>query len=454
MEEKESSRRRNILKRILQSKTLNRSVKTMVLGALLSGKSMNGKAAEVQVKDAEVAPVERTTEAMPSSRIAEQKITKLQKFSEIPELPIEQTSLVNRTYIVDHNAWIEHDRIVVKCVDARYVQDLSLTDVACARECKALPKNEISEDGYITFHRDPGVIGNDGKATYNGIISTDFNATKQSIVLMYCSNNEKIVRLAEQMINGDHKAEAEKIRRQIYHNDSTIASPEELKEIFVSKEFLNLKRNIKNLNNRAAFNRMYQRVCRSDVESSLDFQEQYALIFYGIGRGGNLNRLNQKIKQVNGANVDLTKVRPVVIAAALSEMIAKGHGTLTNKPMMLKLQMLNNVSSATNITNARVLGPAARAHADKMAKYDYLTLKMVTEMFDLTNNLRFYEGVKKKIQEHEQKIDRYQQKMMEQRFINTTKMAQDALKIDMPNTPRPIKIDPLPIIIKNRGRED
>ncbi len=452
MKEKESSHRQNILKRILQSKLLNRSVKTMALGALLSGKSMNSKAAEIQVRDTEIVPMERTTEAVPSSRITEQKITKLQKFSEIPELPIEQVALGNYTYIVDHKAWIEHDSIVVKCVDARYVQDLSLTDVACARECKALPKNEISEDGYIAFHRDPGVIGNDGKATYNGIISTDFNATKQSIVLMYCSNDEKIVRLAEQMINGDHKEVAEKIRRQIYHNDNTIASSEELKQIFASKEFQELKKNIKNLDNRTAFNRMYQQVCRSDVESSIDFQKQYALIFYGIGRVGNLNSLNQKIKQVNGENVDLTKVRPVVIASALSEMIAKGHGTLTSKPMMLKLQMLNNVSSTTNITNARVLGPAARAHANKMAQYDYLTMEMVKEMFGLTNNARFYEEIKKKIRKHEQLINRHQQKIIDQYFVNTSKMAQDALKIDMHKFSQQIK--PIQVIINNRGRED
>lgn len=83
---------------------------------------------------------------------------------------------------------------------------------------------------------------------------------------------------------------------------------------------------------------MYQRVCRSDYENSVAFQEDYALKFYGIGRKGNLNTLNQKVKQANGGKADLTKVRPAVIASALSEMIAKGHGTLAANPLALKLK--------------------------------------------------------------------------------------------------------------------
>lgn len=73
---------------------------------------------------------------------------------------------------------------------------------------------------------------------------------------------------------------------------------------------MSLKGKIKNLGSRSAFNRMYQRVCRSDYENSVAFQEDYALKFYGIiGRKGNLNTLNQKVKQANGGKADLTKVR-------------------------------------------------------------------------------------------------------------------------------------------------
>lgn len=81
------------------------------------------------------------------------------------------------------------------------------------------------------------MIGSDGKSTYNGIISTDFNATKQSIVLMYCSNNEQVAALGRQMINGDHAETAERIRRQIYREDGTIVGPEELAKVLNGREF-------------------------------------------------------------------------------------------------------------------------------------------------------------------------------------------------------------------------
>ena len=241
MAEKEiNERRRGLLKRVLESKTLNRTLKTVVLSAFLSGKAMSSKAVEPQVKDAAVDAVEQKTEAMPSQRLSE-NYAKLQKFADFPELSPAQAAFVDHTYIVDHDLWIERDSIAVKCVDSRYVQDLSLTDVACARECKALPKSEQSADGYISFRRDPGVIGSDGKSTYNGIISTDFNATKQSIVLMYCSNNEQVAALGRQMINGDHAETAERIRRQIYREDGTIVGPEELAKVLNGRDFLSLK---------------------------------------------------------------------------------------------------------------------------------------------------------------------------------------------------------------------
>ena len=49
------------------------------------------------------------------------------------------------------------------------------------------------------------------------------------------------------------------------------------------------------------------------------------------------------MKQANGGKADLTKVRPAVIASALSEMIAKGHGTLAANPLALKLKTLNGM---------------------------------------------------------------------------------------------------------------
>jgi|GEM_PF-840993 hypothetical protein len=429
MAEKEiNERRRGLLKRVLESKTLNRTLKTVVLSAFLSGKAMSSKAVEPQVKDAAVDAVEQKTEAMPSQRLSE-NYAKLQKFADFPELSPAQAAFVDHTYIVDHDLWIERDSIAVKCVDSRYVQDLSLTDVACARECKALPKSEQSADGYISFRRDPGVIGSDGKSTYNGIISTDFNATKQSIVLMYCSNNEQVAALGRQMINGDHAETAERIRRQIYREDGTIVGPEELAKVLNGRDFLSLKGKIKNLGSRSAFNRMYQRVCRSDYENSVAFQEDYALKFYGIGRKGNLNTLNQKVKQANGGKADLTKVRPAVIASALSEMIAKGHGTLAANPLALKLKTLNGTAASTNIINARVLGPSARAQADKMAKYDYLTLKLVREMFSLTNNLAFYEAVNKKIEEHEAVLEGCRQDLLNRSLPQSVG---DGLKIRSP----------------------
>ena len=177
MAEKEiNERRRGLLKRVLESKTLNRTLKTVVLSAFQSGMAMRSKAdatqdkeaAEPQVKDAAVDAVEQKTEAMPSQRLSE-NYAKLQKFADFPELSPAQAAFVDHTYIVDHDLWIERDSIAVKCVDSRYVQDLSLTDVACARECKALPKSEQSADGFISFRRDQGEIGSGGKSTYNGI---------------------------------------------------------------------------------------------------------------------------------------------------------------------------------------------------------------------------------------------------------------------------------------------
>ncbi len=409
MVEKENiERRRQLVKRVLQSKILNRTLKALVLSTFLSGKAMSSKAASLPVKDTPPEPTEQKLSGMPSQNLTE-NVDKLKKFADFPELSPDQAAVTAHTYIVDHNLWIISDSIVVKCVDSRYVQDLSLTDVACARECKALPKSAQTADGYISFQRDPGVIGYDGKATYNGIISTDFNATKQSIVLMYCSNNEKTAALGRQMINGDYTEIAARIRRQIYHDDGTIAEPRELLKILNGKDFLMLQGKIKNLGNRTAFNRMYQQVCRSDMENSIAFQEDYALKFYGVGRKGNLSTLNQKIKQANGGKADLTKVKPAVIASALSEMIAKGHGTLAANPMALKLTILNRTTAPTNISNARVLGPSARTQADKMAQYDYLTLKMVREMFSLSNNLAFYEAINQKVEAHEHMLESYRE---------------------------------------------
>ena len=55
MAEKEiNERRRGLLKRVLESKTLNRTLKTVVLSACHSGKAMSSKAVEPQVKDAAV----------------------------------------------------------------------------------------------------------------------------------------------------------------------------------------------------------------------------------------------------------------------------------------------------------------------------------------------------------------------------------------------------------------
>lgn len=434
-EEELEQRKKSLLERISQS-SMGKTVKAMALTTLLAGKTLGAKAATVEVKDAQTNATEQRVDAMPSSHI--QSYDKKEKFDDIPELPAHLAAFVDHTYIVDRKMWSERDSIVLKCVDSRYVQDLSLTDVACARECKALPKSKQSADGYISFHRDPGVIGSDGKATYNGIISTDFNATRQSIVLMCCSNDEKIAALGRKMINGDYSELAEKIRKQIYHSDSTIAEPAELQKIFNSKEFILLRSKIKNQGNRTAFNQMYQRVCRSDYESSIKFQEQYALVFYGVGRKGNLNSLNHKIKEVNGNKADLTKVNPAVIGAALSEMIAKGHGTLVANPMKLKLNVLNNTGSSANITNSRVLGPAARMQADKQNKYDYLTLKMVDELFSITNNLEFYEKVQQQVQQQEQMIEQQRQ----QELNRSSDISRETLKTYKPEIKAEnIKID-------------
>lgn len=135
------------------------------------------------------------------------------------------------------------------------------------------------------------------------------------------------------------------------------------------------------------------------------------------------------MKQANGGKADLTKVRPAVIASALSEMIAKGHGTLAANPLALKLKTLNGTAASTNITNARVLGPSARAQADKMAKYDYLTLKLVREMFSLTNNLAFYEAVNKKIEEHEAVLESCRQDLLNRSLPQSVG---DGLKIRSP----------------------
>ena len=427
-------KKQRLLDKISQS-SMGKAVKAMALTTLLAGKSFGAKAATVDVKDAQTNAVEQRVNVMPSEQAPSFDIK--EKFSEIPSLSPYLAAFVDHTYIIDQKMWAERDSLIVKCVDSRYVQDLSLTDVACARECKALPKEKQSADGYISFNRDPGVIGSDGKATYNGIISTDFNATKQSIILMCCSNDEKIAALGRQMVNGDCSELANKIKKQIYHSDSTIVEPEELQKIFSSKEFILLRSKIKNQGNRAAFNQMYQRVCRSDYESSIKFQEQYALVFYGVGRKGNLNTLNQKVKEANGNKADLTKVNPAVIGAALSEMIAKGHGTLTSNPMMLKLSVLNNTSSSANITNARVLGPTARHQADKQGKYDYLTLKMVDELFSITNNLEFYEKVQQKVAEQEQQIERARQIELER----TAAVKQESLGIKPIIKPQELKID-------------
>ena len=85
MAEKEiNERRRGLLKRVLESKTLNRTLKTVVLSAFLSGKAMSSKAVEPQVKDAAVDAVEQKTEAMPSQRLSE-NYAKLQKYADYPE---------------------------------------------------------------------------------------------------------------------------------------------------------------------------------------------------------------------------------------------------------------------------------------------------------------------------------------------------------------------------------
>ena len=428
-----SEKKQGLLERISQSK-MAKAVKTVALTALLSGKTMGAKAVETEVEDAKQDKIELSvTSSTPQ---------KIQKFEDIPELPVELASFVDHTYIVDQKMWAERDSIVVKCVDSRYVQNLSLTDVACARECKALPKSQQSEDGYISFNRDPGVIGSDGKATYNGIISTDFNATRQSIVLMCCSNDEKIAALGRQMVNGDCKDLVERVKKQVYREDGTLAEPAELQKVFAGRDFALLRGKIKNQGNRAAFNQMYQKVCRSDVESSIKFQEQFALTFYGIGRKGNLSTLNQKIKEANGGKADLTKVKPAVIGSALSEMIAKGHGTLTSNPMMLKLSVLNNTSSATNITNSKVLGPAARMQADKQSQYDYLTMRMVDELFLLTNNTEFYGKVQEKVQANEQNIEEFKKEEQKRSIYNY----RDALKLSDPEIkPEQIKIDTLQV---------
>lgn len=427
-------KKKRLLDKISQS-SMGKAVKAMALTTLLAGKSLGSKAATVDVKDAQTNAVEQRVNAMPSEQMA--SFDKKEKFNEIPELSPYVAAFVDHTYIIDQKMWSERDTIVLKCVDSRYVQDLSLTDVACARECKALPKDRQTADGYISFNRDPGVIGSDGKATYNGIISTDFNATKQSIILMCCSNDEKIAALGKQMVNGDCSELISRIKKKIYHEDGTTASPAELQKTFADKDFIFMRNKIKNRDNRAAFNLMYQKVCRSDVESSIKFQEQYALVFYGIGRKGNLTTLNQKIKEANGNKADLTKVNPAVIGAALSEMIAKGHGTLAANPMMLKLNVLNNTGSSTNITNARVLGPTARQQADKQSKYDYLTLKMVDELFSITNNLDFYEKVQQKVAEQEQQIERARKIDLKRSAV----VSEETLNIKPIIKPKELKID-------------
>lgn len=93
MAEKEiNERRRGLLKRVLESKTLNRTLKTVVLSAFLSGKAMSSKAVEPQVKDAAVDAVEQKTEAMPSQQLSE-NYAKLQKFADFPELSPAQAAL-------------------------------------------------------------------------------------------------------------------------------------------------------------------------------------------------------------------------------------------------------------------------------------------------------------------------------------------------------------------------
>ena len=106
MAEKEiNERRRGLLKRVLESKTLNRTLKTVVLSAFLSGKAMSSKAVEPQVKDAAVDAVEQKTEAMPSQRLSE-NYAKLQKFADFPELSPAQAAFVDHTYIVERDQTI------------------------------------------------------------------------------------------------------------------------------------------------------------------------------------------------------------------------------------------------------------------------------------------------------------------------------------------------------------
>lgn len=425
--------RRKLVEKILQSRNFGLKVKGLFLGSLLtiSSNTAGAKAASLPERDAEAPRVAQTIRHLPSSVVAGE-YEKLKKFADFEELSPAQTGVVGHTYIVDHNVWIEHDSIVIKCVDSRYVQQLSLTDVACARECKPLDKSKQSADGYISFNRDPGVIGNDGKATYNGIISTDFNATRQSIVLMYCHPDKGISALGQQMINGDYQEIRDRLRRQIYPGEGRIADSETLVEVFNSKDFALLRGKIKNQTNRRDFNLMYQKVCRSDVESSLAFQEIYALTFYGVGRKGNLRTLNERIKKANGGKADLSKVRPAVIGAALSEMIAKGHGTLAASPEKLKLSVLNNTSLAGNITNAGVLGATARKQADKMSEYDYLTENMLRELLAVTGDSSFFTAVYEKIQAHEAMLAKEYEKHMENMQTARQTLLRDALRIEAP----------------------
>ena len=64
-----------------------------------------------------------------------------------------------------------------------------------------------------------------------------------------------------------------------------------------------------------------------------------------------------------------------------------------------------------------------------MAKYDYLTLKLVREMFSLTNNLAFYEAVNKKIEEHEAVLEGCRQDLLN---CSLPQSVGDGLKIRSP----------------------
>lgn len=450
-EEKQiKTRLQNILQKITKSKTLRPAIKVAVLSAFLSGKAMNSEAATIEVRDAETNRIEMVSSKTPGiTKTDNAKWQKMKSFSEIPELSLEDATFVDHTYIIDHNAWMNDDSIVVKCVDLRHVQDISLTDIACSRECHALPKSAVAEDGYVTFDRDPGVIGSDGRSTYNGMFSTDFNSSRQSIALMYCSNDSNEVKLGQQMIGGNHDELAQKIRNRLYNNDSTIVSPQQLAQVLNSSDFRILKNRVKNSTNRSAFNLMYQKVCRSNEAASVDFQEHYMLNFYGVGRVGNLYTLNEKIKEVNGKENDLTKVKPSVIGAALSEMIAKGHGTLSaSDAENLRLQRLNDTSSNSSITNARVLGNNARIQADKMDQYDYLTLKMAKEMFYVTNNVSFYNKVMEKVDEHEQKIIERNEEILYGGMNKKLEQPTDAIKVISPNFIIPERDDKIQVVKK------